>query len=868
MITGLLLSLALMPQETSNLTLSRGCGVPGLSTRYWAVEDTVLSSRAPNRNLGGALFLEPDDRANLLIRFGDLNRAIGHRKVRSASLRLTLGGTGMPILRRVSRVLASWGEGPIVTSVAIFQPAAAEKSEAEAFGSATWSMRHLGVPGAKWQMGGAAGRSDASPIADAKLSPGGSGQVLIEGLGEAIQYQLDRPAENFGFLLEFDGPTQFFSSQSNSDRPALELVLENAPRKLGPDLSVQLITQSPSYERFAKPESATAQQDGVSVDVPRSIANLAAQHWPKDDEPVTYTATIRNIGSAPVSRFSVRWSALGVPGSESETQKSLAPGEATAVTLTRPYRMAPFDHRVRTVACQVSTPDDVDLGNNCLTIPENGLSLGFVVAESFAKSFGGPDAPMGLACVEDWVQAHAQFLNESAFPQSRFSFARTGIREAVRVQEIEIVSDSQFDSAHLAMRNNLKLDGAIGIGPADRVDARDVDRAVLKRIGASVGLVPDLTAFPNSGVTPGWLAAMGPDGPLVRGTKDLYPGLMGYGDTRNEALLSDKLVLPYDPVQDPLIAFVTMEVTDLFCATDAAALNAMLGQRRGEGSTWLHKAPSLMFISSRSLSDEPVAPAKLDFFQLAGGKVSDQTPAFSTQVDASGLALLPKRATGLAEGAKSPGGQSLSASPFGRIALDGGNAMFLVRATKDGSVGYGILKLWQVLDCVSRNPVAPVVLPIRFDMGTQAADLGVELAKGKIITDSGGSLPARLSAALDGDPSTSTQLTGKKDAWIEIDLGRDRLIAEIGITARGDFWRSFEISGYATGQTPSEGEVFARELDFRWSSENRGMGGGSGVQTVPYRFKTRRARYLRIRCQKETELCALYEVRVHPPKAP
>lgn len=868
MIAGLLLSLALLPQETSNLTLSRGCSVPGLSTRYWAVEDTVLSSKDPNRNLGGALFLEPDDRANLLIRFGDLNRTIGRRRVRSASLRLTLGGTGMPILRRVSRVLASWGEGPIVTSVAIFQPAAAEKSEAEAFGSANWTMRHLGVSGAKWQMGGAAGRSDASPVAGAKLSPGGSGQVLIEGLGEEVQHQLDHPAENFGFVLEFDGPTQFFSSQSNSDRPALELVLEDAARKGGPDLSVQRITQAPNYERLARPESVTAQQDGIGVDVPRTIANLASQHWPKDDEQVTYTATIRNVGSAPVSRFSVRWSALGVQGSESETQKSLAPGEATTVTLTRPYRMAAYDHRVRTVACQVSTSDDTDLGNNGLTIPENGLCLGFVVAESLAKSFGGPDAPMGKACVEDWVQEHARFLNETAFAQSRFSFARSGIKEAMRIQEIAVVPDAQFESALSAMRNDLKLDGAVGIGPGERVDARDVDRGVLKQIGASLGLIPDLTALPNSGVSPGWLTATGPDGPLIRGTKDLYPGLMGYGDTRNEALLSDRLVLPYDPVQDPLIGFVTLEVTDLFSATDTAALNAMLGQRRGEGPTWLYRAPGLMFISSRSLSDEPVAPAKLDFFQLAGGKVSDQTPAFSVQVDASGLALLPKRPTGLSEGSKSPSGQTLNASPFGRIALDGGNAMFLVRATKDGSVGYGFLKLWQILDSVSRNPIAPVVLPIRFDMGTQAADLGVELAKGKIVTDSGGSLPAKLGAALDGDPATSAQLSGKKDSWIEIDLGRDRLIAEIGITAKGDFWKSFEIVGYATGQTPSEGEVFARELDFRWSSENRGISEGSVAQTVPYRFKTRRARYLRIKCLKETEMCALYEVRVHPPKAP
>lgn len=867
------------PQVPSALTLSRGSELPGKSLRYWAVEDTVLDSKEPDKNFGGALFLETGPGRPILIRFADLNRAIGpNKRVVKAAIVLTVGGGSTPLLKGASRVLAGWDEGPILALAPMALQGAAQAANQDlAAWSATWRLRHAGFGASAWQVPGALGPADSAPIEDAKGAAGGPSTLKIEGLAAVVQAQLDRPLDNNGFLLQFDAATQFFSSQSASGRPSLELELESVAPKQGADLSVVQLAQSPSFERFAKPEVASAEQDGVNVPIPISISNLNAQHWPKDGDNVTYTAHIRNVGTAPVSGFAVRWTVGERSGAAIDVSKTLAPGEETTVTTTASFRLFPNDHRLAPVRVSIEqkAPDTCP-ENDSLEIQSNALCLKAVVAKSVADAFSraAQGRCLGGACLEDWLQGHLAFLNEVAFPQSRFSFAKNGVLERVRLQSVTVVPDGTFAQEALKAQEDLAFDGAWLFGPGSPADPNDLSVEALRGIGSALGLIRNFCAYGYPGKDNPWLVSPDAGSTPELSARDLFPGIMGYGDTRNEAMATPQAALPYGPFLDPMFSFIQIEHTDLFSATDAAALNGQTGKRRGLPPAWLYKSPGLVFLAAKDFSGAPVANAELSFFQLAGGKVDLGKPAFTAKTDASGIAILPKRPTGVSEESTIPGGAVLKATALGRVSPDGANGMFAVKASVGALTEFAFLKAWQVLDTVSRNPAGPTILQLRFNLGDQPVDRTTELAKGRIVTDVAQSLPAQLAPLLDGNPETAAALSAAKDPaqnpWFEIDLGRDRTIAEIELLTKGaPFWDAFDVTVYATGQTSDEALVIAREMNWAWSAANRSQTvPGSQARTVAYRFRTCRARFLRFTSRSSAAAASLTEIRVHPPKGP
>lgn len=874
------------------LELSRGCTIreaTGTESRYWSATDTSIDSHEPDVANGGGRTLTSGPGQIILIKFGDLESAIGpDKKVVKATLVLTVDA-GTPKLRSVAEVLVPWGEGPCHTLVP--PPLAPGAKPTPPRWAATWRHRRAGESAISWQQPGAQGAADSKPLTAARAGDATGATFAIEGLEDAVQRQYERWYDNHGFALSFETSVTFFSSKSVKGRPKLELELEDAAPKTGPDLSVTYIERTPEYERYDNRDAYTFKdQGGQSVGVMNKPGAAQSQKWPKDGETVTYTAHVKNVGDAPSQGFGAQWIVREVPGSVVDVDKGLKPGEETTVVYTKPYKADKLDkpdtidHRVLPIGFKIipKGPDAV-AANDYVEIQENALNMGIWVEKSFYDMMAEKPNIVGSHAFEDWLQAQFRIWNEAYFPFSRFSFAPDGILERVRIQRITIVPDGTLKGgAHMpGDKPTLVYDGEWGFeGPKTDAGRAEVqkyidsvrqgkDAVLLRDMSRQIGLI-DLTAME---VDPGL-----PDGSrgkvhlrengsvVTRGAMDRFPGLMGGGDTRNESMLPGRLTIPQDPVDDPVLDGAELEATDLYSASDVAGLNGSIGYRRGYSGEFIYDQPQLVLFHAVDVAGRAISGAELSFFQMANGQIADGPPAFTLTADKFGVAILPERPTLETGTFTTLTGHTLKPNAFGRLDVAGANGAFMVRCKKNGATDWGWLKAWQLVDALHRGQKAPFV-DVRFQVPSQALDLGVNLAKDRIVVDSADSAPAKLSPLLDGTFSTTVQFGQKAGDWVEIDLGRDRPIGEVRLYARSaEFWNKFDVMIYSTGQKVEDAILWAHEPDWRYSATNRRDVDPKdfGLFSVAYRSQAQRIRFIRIVCREATKSAGLVGITVTP----
>jgi hypothetical protein len=832
-------------------SLFRGCELPGQALRYWAVEDTVLDSAKPDGNFGGQSFLECGQGKKVLIRFGDLRRALGaHKRILKASLRLHVtGGTPNPATQ-IAEVLVPWGEGP----AQVVAYAALPATVAAPAWSATWKHRRAGENAIAWQSPGAAGTADTRPIAEARATTPSPEEVRIEGLEAALQRQYERPYEFHGLALSFLSNVEFASSQNRQNRPVLELEVEDAAPPAGPDLAVVGILRTPEYPRYQPVSPRTAEQDGAAVPLPALPANHGQKMWPGNGEEVTYTAIVRNLGDAPAAPFRARWVNRERPGSAFESSATLAPGQEARIQTKLSFRSQHGDHRVQPLGLEiVPAGADADPSNNALTIHEGALAVGVRLHPKAADRIR-QSAPWGADQPEEWAQAFLQLWNETIFPQSRFSFAPDGALERLRLQNFSIgegpLADPNLDVA-------LVLDE--GFDPAQP----EAVARLLKETGLQLGLADLAKTNFRIGQKKVLLSGLA----LERGNQDLHPGLMGGGDTRNEGFVPRALILPHEPIVSPIFDALPMETTDLLSATDVGLLNLALGHRRGFVSEALLGLPASLVVRILDDAGNPVRNASVEVYPMAGGEIAGASAMVTLNTGASGTILLPARASHVPEETKTTLGQVVQPNVFGAVDPTGANGMILLKITSGGNADYAYLKAWQVVDAYRRNPLPALVLEVRANVGGDV-DRTSNLTENRILTDSANQLPAQLAALLDGNPATAATFSGGKDAWIELDLGRDRVFGEIRLTAKEPFWERFALVAYATGQTPSDAKAIAREASWSWAFANRSDDEGNGFRSVAYRTPGVRARFLRLVRLSDGPPGTLAELKVFPLRGP
>jgi hypothetical protein len=844
-------------------TLVRG-GVLDESFQYWAVEDTFLDANAPNRNFGRDLMLLGGPDKTILIRFGDLERAIGRdKKIRSAKLILRIEDGQTARLRAVCKVLVPWGEGPGATGVFFSNPLTEERKiesknssglglgsligfrrspegkeveEKPPFGAATWKVNQYWDPPFSWQKPGALGDSDAVILPEVSCTQEGR-EVTVSGLENAIQSMVDCWYENYGFALLFNEKIHFASSDAPNGRPSLIIEYEEKQDKPEAHLSVTHIQSSWSR-----------------VDA-----------WPSPREAITYTAYVKNTGKVSCQVLQGQWSYRGQVVKEVGIPFQLAPGAVAKFDFSLPFERNTSDARggmIRFVV-KAEASDGVSLWD-ALEVSQSAYPIGICMSESVFQAFDKAAKASGYRGVEDWAQYVFRFWNETLLPQSRFSFAPEGCLHRVRLQGIEITGGESTEGVVAGAMSvwHVGKDGS-SLDPEALARRYVVSKAGLRQTLRDIHLAmgfPDLYQVGSGNASSEDKSSKGKlsEGKGGGYPVDKHPGLMGWGDTRDERSLPTLMSIQYEGWPDPLWEAFPLYPTDLYSATEVALLQTQLGQ--GPLRDGLAKLlPELCFVKVLSAGGTPIPKAQLTLYRTRNGRPEDM-PVASFCADAQGMVHLVPGNSHKKEGLQS----------FSGLVSSDSDGLFLVRATLGETSQSAWLKTWYFADSFARGNTRVAVVPLRFNMPAYAIDERMNLAKNKIVTDSVKSLPARLVALVTENNKRVVATCRKKGDWIEIDLGRDRAIGRVSFDFKGDqFWPKFDIQLYGTGQKPSEAIVWTSERNGQWAVQNRSqqVSGDPEKRTLHYFGSSAFGRYVRILLTEDAPEVGLLNVRIYPVKA-
>lgn len=860
----LFVTCAIVAAETR--TLVRG-GTLDDNFKYWAVEDTFLDSQGPDRNFGRDLVLSGGPERTILIRFGDLERAIGRNKIiRSAKLVLRTEHGQPAKFASISRVLVPWNEGPSArglffsipitrgrvpvqkkpTSIDIGgftvglknsgDPTPIEKAPS---GAATWKVSQSWETPITWQRPGAQGNLDAELIPQASSNQKGS-ELVIEGLESTLQHMLDHWYENHGLALRFHDKVDFSSSDAQAGKPQLVVEYDDRPEKPSGHITVTQI-----------------QSSWKGVD-----------EYPAHKQPITYTAYVKNTSSVPCQLLKGEWYYRGRLVKEVNKAPELSPGSVAKFDLSVPFEQNEIDHRSENIRFLVKgeTPDGMSI-DDALNIDQNAYPIGIVVSSAVFSAMNNEAKAIGYRGAEDWAQHVFRFWNETLLPHSRFSFAPEGCLKRVRLQNILVHEGGDSVSSIPGVMSVWRVVGRDGqqdpISVAKfYVSSKTGLKQTLYDLQSALGL-PDLSQMSIEGL-------YSSEKPLiVRGETirqflpDIHSGLMGGGDTRDERSLPTQLSVKYDQWPDAMSGMFVMPSTDLYSATDVALLQTQLG--KGALPNGFKKMiPELCFIKTLGASGTPLANAQVEIFQPVRGRFDQAKVLLDLKTDAQGMALLtqinPNKKDDLTH--------------FANFVSPDSNGLFLVRVTANGASEWGWLKSWHLVDIYARGNTKFAILPIRFNLDSNPVDQSVNLAKDKLVTDSANSLPAKLVALVSDNTSRAVTTCVKQGDWVEIDLGRDRSIGKVCLDLLSEnLWPKFDILLYGTGQKPSEAVAWIAEENGQWAIQNRArLSSDSKIRTIHYSAPSAFGRYIRIRVREGVPGVELANVRVHPakvePKAP
>lgn len=807
----------------------------------------------PLRSTGQATLLRIGKGYRALIRFGDLERALGpNRKVTKARLVFPDASISSGGDVSLKRFLGRWHEGAGAGELQPFPP----------LGSTNWDFQSFAEKGGiTWARGGEKFCQEPPSIKLNVLV--GQSQIVFEGLEKDVQEMYERWYDNHGWAIEFSGEGFLGASQASSGQPRLEIESIPVAEKNGPDLSVVYIMRTPEYERYDNRNDAYERKtvDGHESGVMTKPGSSDTKKWPADGEDVTYTAVIKNVGDAPSTGFDYQWQvrdSMEMRGSGG----ALNPGQTTEVKLRNKFQFQKGDSRLNPIGIQLFAKGaDATSGNDYLEIQANALNLGIWVDDKFARNFQQKINGVGTRSFEDWIQWQFRIWNQVFFRHSRFSFAPDGCLESTRIQRITIVPNGTLKGgAHLPGDNpTLDYDGEWGFdssfGEAEKyMDAvrQKADRALIHEMSHQIGLI-DLYQMNVDPSMPDGSAGKvqlknGKD-VISRGAMDLYGGLMGGGDTRNDLLIPNSVPIPQEELDNQLFVNALFQPTDLYSATDVAALNSNLGFRRGFYGEFMYDLPTVSILRLSDRNGEPIASGKLSFYQMKNGLIPDGQPDFVLEIQ-SGNAFLPNRPTGMADPFKTITGHTLRPNPFGRIDVVGSNGVFLVKLENVGGTEFAWLKAWQLVDAYYRGNKSGYVHELRFNITTRPIKAG-NLSLKKFVIDKVNSISSNTANLVDGKPSTVYQISAGLDDWVEIDLGRDRPIGEVKVVVQGAFDQlpnQFDIWIYGTGQRVADAQLFARELDWKSAIRQKSdiNSDDHSIRNVAYRAMPLTGRFLRI----------------------
>lgn len=631
------------------------------------------------------------------------------------------------------------------------------------------------------------------------LSPGGGGTDPIsdaKSAAESTHLTVTGMAGAVNAMLANPSQNHGFALQFSSD---------------GEFFSSESSTAPPTLHLSLAP-SESADDSSVSVE---SIVPVAGG----------FAATVANHSKTRVSDIRPEWRVNGGVISSQNSPIDLAPEATQTIKVEATVRANGSDHRVGTVGLRLTGA--ASSPGNELTVFAAGIPISALLSADVAKELAGAHSARGVGAA-NWVQSQIDFVNDTVLARSRYSFATDGCLERVRLAEVKLVGPL--------------VDGPAPIGAGVEVTSNpaghpaldfDFIRRVLLAIGA-----PDLgaDAFPRESTkvhVPGFDVGGGTP----------FPDLTGGGDTRYDGGLARQLLLSQVPVPDPINAAAGVEPSGLLSAVAVGGLNALVGVplagRRTAMLNELAAVPGTVLATAADAVGLPLKNANLTFYQSHQNGIADH-PVFTLSTGDSGSVILPKRSV--------PDSALKNFIGSKDVIADG---TFLVHAVTPSGSGWAWLRGWQLVEARYRGDADFASVPLNFFMAGAATDRTHNRAAGRGVTDSRGSLPAKLAGMVDGVGRANVELPQKVGEWVEIDLNRDWTLSELRLTSIGGApWSSFAVKVYQTGQSAGAAIDWFTETNWRWALENRGETGDNQRQSVRYRGQPVQIRYIRIVCLK------------------
>lgn len=377
-------------------------------------------------------------------------------------------------------------------------------------------------------------------------------------------------------------------------------------------------------------------------------------------------------------------------------------------------------------------------------------------------------------------------LNRHVLPQSRFSFAPEGILERFRY-----VSSPELAQVNLTMERN----------PASEL------------IRVMSGLSKEMIYQPNG----------------MGGATTAYSVTM---DTRDDSLSIPGLPLPEYGWVDRFADQFPLPESGLVGKAETALLNNMLGKIGADRKPLSFPVPSSVIFRCFTASGTPLAAADFTITsvnpdgtpgkQLYKGKTMDTGAVFYS--------------------AKSAGRDNI----FDPIEPGSKSGWLLVEASKNGQKEQKYLPWTLLFEDGQRGKTPAASIEMRFQLADGSVDQENDSALGRPVEDALSRFPAVLNSLVDAKNETGVDIP-KSGApyWIEIDLGRDKLIGEVELAFKGSPFSQFSIILTKTGQTPESGIPWIKEGNglFRASVSPQGA---DGIVRLRYRGATSLGRYIRI----------------------
>jgi hypothetical protein len=334
---------------------------------------------------------------------------------------------------------------------------------------------------------------------------------------------------------------------------------------------------------------------------------------------------------------------------------------------------------------------------------------------------------------------------------------------------------------------------------------------------------------------------------LAREIVALASGFGHEGDTRDDGFYTPEVSLTDRSWPPRLANQPPMPESHLATKAQAGILQQMLGKLSEARNPRKAALPSFVFLRLFDPGGKKITKAQAEFYQGAEGDVSGQRLGAEEAVSGA-LTFSPSTL----------GRESLIAGPN----LQFSDAWLNIKFSSGGAEAvYSIPWARLVAESARSRDGSSAFMEARVMLPSGPVDFSRVLSDNATVEDASGRFPAQLLSLVDQDKDgarTSLAIPAGEGYWLDLDIGRDRLVGAVVLEFESEPWDSLEIHTYQTGQTPAVARLWMKEINSKSRVQKVG-----DIWRLTYIGQATQARFIRIEPGGDKAV-KLTSVKVHP----